>query len=155
VEPVLRAAAVHLFLVVALKIAGRRSLAPMTAFERVRLLIVGAATQQALFGDDFSLTHAALSLVERRSTRAQRLLDGVPTVLVRRTGRSRGRLSRSCLRPHHAAAPLAGSTAPGGRRSPAGHGNRRPGPWVGPGETVRPAHSGAAPLAGNRKDAGP
>jgi uncharacterized membrane protein YcaP (DUF421 family) len=93
-DSVLRAAAIYLVLMVLFKIAGRRSLAELTTFDLVLLMVIGEATQQALLGDDFSLVNAVLvivtliaidigfSLVKQRSRRFSRLLDGGPTILV-------------------------------------------------------------------------
>lgn len=93
-DSVLRAAAIYLVLMVLFKIAGRRSLAELTTFDLVLLMVIGEATQQALLGDDFSLVNALLvivtliaidigfSLVKQRSLRFSRLLDGGPTILV-------------------------------------------------------------------------
>ncbi|HAS98950.1 MAG TPA: DUF421 domain-containing protein, partial [Pantoea agglomerans] len=57
-ETVLRAAAIYLVLMVVFKIAGRRTLLQMTSFDLILLLIISEATQQALLGDDFSVTGA-------------------------------------------------------------------------------------------------
>lgn len=59
-DSVLRALAIYLFLMVIFRISGKRSLAQITTFDFVLLLVIGEATQQALLGDDFSLTNAAL-----------------------------------------------------------------------------------------------
>ncbi len=59
-ESVLRAAAVYLFLLVVFRVSGKRSLSEVTTFDVVLLLIIGEATQQALLGDDFSVTNASL-----------------------------------------------------------------------------------------------
>ncbi|MBC3301144.1 DUF421 domain-containing protein [Pseudomonas sp. SWRI18] len=93
-DSVLRAAAIYLVLLVLFKIAGRRSLAELTTFDLVLLMVIGEATQQALLGDDFSLTNAVLviitliaidigfSLVKLRSRWFSRMLDGGPTIVV-------------------------------------------------------------------------
>lgn len=93
-DAVLRAVSVYLILLVLIRISGRRTLAEATAFDFVLLLVIGEATQQALLGDDFSLTTAviviitlllmdvAFSLLKRRSTLVARWLDGLPMVLV-------------------------------------------------------------------------
>lgn len=93
-DSVLRAVAIYLVLMVLFKIAGRRSLAELTTFDLVLLMVIGEATQQALLGDDFSLTNAVLvivtliaidigfSLIKQRSLWFSRLLDGGPTILV-------------------------------------------------------------------------
>lgn len=57
-NPVLRAAAIYLFLLIVFRILGKRSLAEVSSFDFVLLLIVGEATQQALLGNDFSVTNA-------------------------------------------------------------------------------------------------
>lgn len=93
-DSVLRAAAMYVALMILFKIAGRRSLAELTTFDFVLLMIIGEATQQALLGNDFSLTNAivvivtliavdvGLSLLKRRSSTISRLIDGEPTILV-------------------------------------------------------------------------
>ncbi|MFS2222392.1 DUF421 domain-containing protein [Pantoea sp. B65] len=62
-ETVLRAASMYLVLMVVLKIAGRRTLLEMTSFDLILLLIISEATQQALLGNDFSVTGASLTIV--------------------------------------------------------------------------------------------
>ncbi|SER18523.1 MULTISPECIES: DUF421 domain-containing protein [Pseudomonas] len=93
-DAVLRAAAVYLVVFIIFKIAGRRTLAEITTFDFVLLLIIGEATQQALLGDDFSVTNAALiivtlvvidiglSLVKERSPKLARFIDGMPMIIV-------------------------------------------------------------------------
>ncbi len=84
-DSVLRAFAMYLALMVLFKIAGRRSLAELTTFDFVLLMIIGEATQQALLGDDFSLTNAFLviiTLLKQRSSWVSRLIDGEPTIIV-------------------------------------------------------------------------
>ena len=93
-DAVLRSAAVYAFVLVVFRISGRRTLAQMTPFDFVLLLIIGEATQQALLGDDFSVTNAfiviaslvsidiGLSLLKEHIPSLGKALDGVPTVLV-------------------------------------------------------------------------
>ena len=93
-ESVLRAAAIYIALLVLFRIAGRRTLSEMTSFDFLLLLIIGDSTQQALLGEDFSLTNAliviitllaidvAMSLWKQYSAAANRVLEGVPTILV-------------------------------------------------------------------------
>jgi uncharacterized membrane protein YcaP (DUF421 family) len=93
-ESILRGAVIYIVLLVVFRIAGRRTLSEMTSFDFVLLLIIGEATQQALLGEDFSLTNAflvivtlltldvAISLWKQRSDAANRLIEGVPTILV-------------------------------------------------------------------------
>lgn len=93
-EAVLRAAAVYGLLLLLFQIAGKRTLAQMTMFDFVLLLVIGEATQQALLRDDYSVTHAfivivtllgldiALTAWKHRHPRADKILDGLPLVIV-------------------------------------------------------------------------
>lgn len=104
-DSVLRAAAMYLALMVLFKIAGRRSSAELTTFDFVLLMMIGEATQQALLGDDFSVTNGilvivtligidvGLSLLKQRSGWVSRLIDGEPTIIV-----ENGKLLRQRLR---------------------------------------------------------
>jgi uncharacterized membrane protein YcaP (DUF421 family) len=95
VIPVVRAVAVYAFVLVLLRIMGKRSLAEVTTFDFVVLLIISEATQQGMTGNDFSVTNTALlvttlvvlqrlsDLVTDRSRRADKILNDVPTVIVR------------------------------------------------------------------------
>lgn len=108
-DAVLRAAAVYAFLLVVLRLCGRRSLAEITTFDFVLLLIIGEATQQALLGSDFSVTNAflvittllvidiALSLIKEHSPRAARLIDGLPMIVVEDGVALKERLRRARL----------------------------------------------------------
>ena len=62
-DAVLRGAAIYLFLLVLFRVAGRRTFAEMTSFDFVLLLVIGEATQQALLGDDFSVTNAFIVII--------------------------------------------------------------------------------------------
>jgi uncharacterized membrane protein YcaP (DUF421 family) len=93
-DAVLRAAVIYCFLLVIFRIAGERTLASLTTFDFVLLLIIAEATQQGLIGDDFSVTKAlllittligldvGLSLLKERSRLLHKLIEGVPLVLV-------------------------------------------------------------------------
>ncbi len=59
-DAVLRAAAIYLFLLMLFRITGKRSLAQITVFDFVLLLIIGEATQQALLGEDYSVINAMI-----------------------------------------------------------------------------------------------
>jgi uncharacterized membrane protein YcaP (DUF421 family) len=59
-DAVLRAGAIYVFLLVLMRLSGRRTLSQMTPFDLVLLLIVAEATQQGLLGNDFSVTNAFL-----------------------------------------------------------------------------------------------
>lgn len=93
-ESVFRGLAIYLILLVIMRLSGRRTLAQMTAFDFVLLLIIAETTQQALLGDDFSLINAVilivtlftidivLSYLKQWAPAAGRVIDGVPTVLI-------------------------------------------------------------------------
>ena len=93
-DAVLRAAAVYLFLVVVFRVSGKRTLAQVTTFDFILLLIISEATQQALLGQDYSVTMAllvittlagldiAFSLVQEHSKPVDRLMNGLPLVIV-------------------------------------------------------------------------
>ena len=60
---VIRGIAVYLFLLLIFRVSGKRSLRNATTFDFVLLLIVAETTQQALVGDDASVTGAFLLIV--------------------------------------------------------------------------------------------
>ncbi|HEX5741244.1 MAG TPA: YetF domain-containing protein [Pilimelia sp.] len=59
-DAVLRAVVVFLVLMVVLRVFGKRALGEMSTFDFVLVLLISEATQQALLGEDFSITQAAL-----------------------------------------------------------------------------------------------
>lgn len=91
---VLRGLIIYLFLLLIFRIAGRRSMAQMTNFDFVLLLIISEATQQSMLGEDYSLTGGmiviatliavdiGMSLLKRALPAAAKWIDGVPTVLI-------------------------------------------------------------------------
>ncbi len=93
-EAIVRAAAIYLFLLILFRLAGKRSISQITTFDFVLLLIISEATQQAMITNDFSITNALLviitlvgidigmSLLKQRSDRLEKLVDGVPLVIV-------------------------------------------------------------------------
>jgi uncharacterized membrane protein YcaP (DUF421 family) len=62
-NPVYRSVVMFAVLWLVFRIGGRRTLAEITTFDFILLLIIGEATQQALVGDDYSVTTAALVIV--------------------------------------------------------------------------------------------
>jgi uncharacterized membrane protein YcaP (DUF421 family) len=58
----LRAAGVYLFLMLAFRFAGHRTLAQITNFDLILVLIIGDATQNAIVGDDTSIWTAAVAI---------------------------------------------------------------------------------------------
>ena len=104
---VIRAFAIYFFLLVVFRIAGKRALVQITTFDFVLLLIIGEATKQALIGNDFSITTAwiliatlvgidiAICLLKERFKKLERLVDGVPLVLVNNGELLRDRMEKS------------------------------------------------------------
>lgn len=62
-DAILRATVIYLVLMVIFRVSGKRSLAEITTFDLVLLLIISEATQQAMLGDDFSITNAVLVII--------------------------------------------------------------------------------------------
>lgn len=93
-DAVLRAASVYTIIFILMRVSGKRTFAEITAFDFVLLLIVAETTQQALLGNDFSITNSALlittlividvglSLVKQRWPVAGRWFDGAPLLLM-------------------------------------------------------------------------
>lgn len=93
-DSVLRAVAVYGLVWVLFRLSGKRTLSDATTFDFVLLLIVAETTQQALLGDDFSITNSfvlvttligidiVLSLVKQRFPRFGRVMDGQPVLIV-------------------------------------------------------------------------
>ncbi len=93
-DPVFRALTIYTVLLLLFRIAGRRTMAQMTNFDFVLLLIISEATQNAMIGNDYSVTNGVLviltlvgadvllSLFKQRSPRLEQWLDGLPLVIV-------------------------------------------------------------------------
>lgn len=92
---ILRAAMVYVFVLLIVRITGRRTLGEMTTFDFVLVLIIGEATQNMMLGDDMSLTNGylviltlvvldvALSLAKQKWPRLEHWMEGLPTILVK------------------------------------------------------------------------
>lgn len=93
-DAVIRGVVIYLFLTLIFRVAGKRSLSQITTFDLILLLIISETTQQALIGEDFSVTAAllliltlvgldiALALWKQRSPALDRLIDSVPVLIV-------------------------------------------------------------------------
>lgn len=89
------AAGVYLILMLLFRLTGKRTLAQVTTFDLILLLIISEATQQALIGEDYSVTQAfivimTLVVLERTSDYLtwrypwfRRWSESEPVVLVR------------------------------------------------------------------------
>jgi uncharacterized membrane protein YcaP (DUF421 family) len=93
-DPVLRGFIVYIAVWLFIRLSGRRTLAELTTFDFVLLLIIAEATQQALLGDDFSVTNGllvvltlitiniALAVLQRYWPPIGKVFNGVPMVIV-------------------------------------------------------------------------
>lgn len=91
---ILRAAFGYLFLVLMVRIVGRRPGKQLTPFEFVLIFYLGGLTLTGMVGEEVSLTnavcqiltvgvcHYALAWLRFRSARVAKLLDGVPLILM-------------------------------------------------------------------------
>jgi uncharacterized membrane protein YcaP (DUF421 family) len=86
---------VYVILLVLFRIAGKRSLAEITSFDLVLLLIISEATQQAMIDNDNSMTNSLLlvstligmnillSVVTKRWKSFDKLVEDVPLVILK------------------------------------------------------------------------
>ncbi len=93
-EHVIRATIIYLFLFVILRASGNRQFGEITVFDAILLLIIAESTQQALIGEDFSITAGLIlistlvgidiffSQLKRWSKKADMILEGVPVLLI-------------------------------------------------------------------------
>ena len=93
-EKIVRAAAVYVFLLVGLRLTGKRQMGQMSAFDLVVLLIISNVLQNAMIGNDNSvlggfLGAATILLLNYGVTRLafsrrglERLIEGAPTLLI-------------------------------------------------------------------------
>jgi uncharacterized membrane protein YcaP (DUF421 family) len=92
----LRGIVLYAFIVLVMRVIGRRELSSMTPFDLVLVIILGDAVQQGLTQDDYSVTGAIIavatiaslqvftSYLSFRSRRARKILEGQPIVLIER-----------------------------------------------------------------------
>lgn len=104
-EKILRSLLVFVFLVVALRMAGKRELAQLNVMDLAVLLLVSNALQNAMIGNDNSLVGGIIGAttlfvvnygfvrLTYRSALARRVLEGVPRILL-----EDGRVDRQALR---------------------------------------------------------
>lgn len=94
-DTILRAVAIYAAVLFLTRISGRRTLSQVTVFDFVLVLLIAETAQNALVGQDGSMTNALvliatliltdviMSLGKSRSRWIDLLIDGAPTVLVR------------------------------------------------------------------------
>lgn len=93
-DVILRTAVVYLFILLALRLAGKREIGQMTIFDLVLLLLLSNAVQNAMVGQNSSLLggilaavtlvafNVLLSRAREHWPRLNRVIEGTPTVLV-------------------------------------------------------------------------
>lgn len=106
-EPIFRGLAVYFFLLLIFRLTGKRSLDQVTTFDFVLLLIISETTQQALMGEDFSLTNCflvvltlflvdqALTLLKDKSRFVRKWAEGLPLVILENGQPLRERMRQS------------------------------------------------------------
>ena len=95
-EAVLRAFLVYLFLLLIVRVVGRRPGKQLTPFEFVLIFFIGGLALTGIVGDERSFTnalcqivtlalaHYAVAWARTRSNRVARILDGTPLILMER-----------------------------------------------------------------------
>jgi uncharacterized membrane protein YcaP (DUF421 family) len=93
-ETVIRVIVIYVFILVGLRLLGKREFSQLSPLELITLLLVPELVSQALIREDFSLINAIIavstlftlvfftSLVLHMSAKAEKIISGVPTVLV-------------------------------------------------------------------------
>jgi uncharacterized membrane protein YcaP (DUF421 family) len=94
VSTVFRAAAIYVVLLILFRLAGRRTIAQLTSFDLVLVMIVSEGASQGLTGQDHSVTNAllvattlitldvGLGWLKARYSRLDAWLEGGPVILV-------------------------------------------------------------------------
>jgi uncharacterized membrane protein YcaP (DUF421 family) len=106
---VLRAIFGYLFLIVTVRLAGRRPGKQLTPFEFVMVFFMGGVTLKSMVGDDASFTnalvqitaiaftHSLVTLAKGRWPAFGRFIDGTPMVLLRKGEWNVENMNRSCI----------------------------------------------------------
>ena len=93
-ESVIRALVIYFFLLLIFRVGGKRTLSQTTPFDLILMLIISESVQEAIIGEDHSLTNAfviiitlvtldiGLSYVKQYAGKAKRILEGEPLLLV-------------------------------------------------------------------------
>ena len=93
-NPVVRGVSIYLFILILFRIMGKKSLSDATTFDFVLLLILSEVTQQALVGQDYSLTGSFIlittlvttdltfSLLKESFPFLGKVTEGLPLVIV-------------------------------------------------------------------------
>lgn len=97
-DSVIRGICVYVFLLIVLRISGKRSVSSMTPFDFVLVLILSETVQQAMLDDDNSMTNAMLlvitligfdillSVLKHRYPSFARVIDSTPVIVIKEGG---------------------------------------------------------------------
>jgi uncharacterized membrane protein YcaP (DUF421 family) len=111
-DAILRASVIYFFLLIVMRLAGQRTMGETTAFDFILLLIIAETTQQAMLGEDFSITNAMLlittlvgidilmSHLKIRFGTLERIVDGIPMIIVENGQPLTERLRKSRMDEH-------------------------------------------------------
>ncbi len=93
-NPVIRGIIIYLFLMLVFRLSGKRTLAQTTPFEFILLLIISEVTQQALVGEDYSITTSLIlittligtdllfSMIKQNWRGFEKVTEGSPLIIV-------------------------------------------------------------------------
>lgn len=93
-ETVIRVIVIYLFVLIGLRVVGKREFSQLSPMELVTLLLIPELVSQSLVREDFSLTNAMIavstllsvvflnSLLMQKSERVETMIQGAPAVLV-------------------------------------------------------------------------
>ena len=94
-DTIIRGVVIYVFLLIVFRLAGKRSLASITVFDFVLILIISETVQQALIDNDNSMTNAALlvitligldvllAFIKEKSPRTEKIMDSTPVMVIR------------------------------------------------------------------------
>jgi uncharacterized membrane protein YcaP (DUF421 family) len=106
-DAVLKGIFTYFFLVILFGVSGKRSLAEIDTFDAVLLLIISEAAQNALVGQNYSVSYAVVLIltlvgceilmtgIKRKVPKLEAWLDGAPLVIVRNGIVLKDRLKKS------------------------------------------------------------
>lgn len=93
-ESILRAIFMYFFLLLMIRISGKRTLSEVTIFDFVLILIIGDASQQGITGPDYSIINTVLiistlilmdiflSIIKTKYKKIEKVIDGSPLIIV-------------------------------------------------------------------------
>lgn len=109
-ESVFRVLIIYFFLLVIIRLSGKKTLAESSPFDMVVLLIIGDLVQEAIMDDDYSimncivvvttlmLLEVTISFIKQVSQKAEKLIDGVPLILINNGEVLKERMKKSRIR---------------------------------------------------------